>query len=397
MAKKLTDIAIGNLKPGPVRREIPDQGGLYVVLQPSGRRRFCVRYRHNGASRKMTLPAGISLAQARKLAADAMFEVARGNDPSEAKKAATAKAEAAAKDTLQAVCAEYMTREGKKLRTAGQRDRILERLVYPALGDRQIDTIERLDITRLLDTIQDRNGARMADMALAVLRKVFNWHATRSNRFSSPVVRGMARAESKARSRTLTDDELRRVWQTAEEAGPFGALLQFLLLTGARRNEASEMPWTELDGDDWILPPARNKVMARRKEQVDLVRPLAKAALAVLGKQPRIDGCVYLFTTDGRRPLSGFSKFKRRFDAKCGVTDWVIHDLRRTARSLMSRARVDSDHAERCLGHVIGGVRGTYDRHEYHAEKKHAFQALAALIERILRPTDNIIPVRGRG
>jgi len=58
--------------------------------------------------------------------------------------------------------------------------------------------------------------------------------------------------------------------------------------------------------------------------------------------------------------------------------------LRRTARSLMSRAGVPSDHAERCLGHVIGGVRGVYDRHEYHREKARAFEALAAEIARIV-------------
>ena len=68
------------------------------------------------------------------------------------------------------------------------------------------------------------------------------------------------------------------------------------------------------------------------------------------------------------------------------MTGWTLHDLRRTARSLMSRAGVDADHAERCLGHVIGGVRGTYDRHAYYDEKKQAFEALAGQIDRILNP-----------
>jgi hypothetical protein len=68
----------------------------------------------------------------------------------------------------------------------------------------------------------------------------------------------------------------------------------------------------------------------------------------------------------------------------------VIHDLRRTARSLMSRAGVSPDHAERCLGHVIGGIRGVYDRHQYCDEKLHAFEALAAQIERIVDPQPNV-------
>jgi integrase len=73
---------------------------------------------------------------------------------------------------------------------------------------------------------------------------------------------------------------------------------------------------------------------------------------------------------------------------------WTTHDLRRTARSLMSRAGVDPDHAERALGHVVGGVRGVYDRHEFKEEKRRAFEALAALVERIVNPQDTVIPFK---
>ena len=128
--------------------------------------------------------------------------------------------------------------------------------------------------------------------------------------------------------------------------------------------------------------------------KVDLVRPLSPAAQDVLAKLPRIGKAGYVFTTDGRSGLGGFSKFKRKLDKASGVTGWTLHDLRRTARSLMSRAGIPSDHAERCLGHVIGGVRGVYDRHEFHAEKKRAYEALAAQIERIVNPKDNVVPLR---
>jgi hypothetical protein len=77
-----------------------------------------------------------------------------------------------------------------------------------------------------------------------------------------------------------------------------------------------------------------------------------------------------------------------------GVKGWTLHDLRRTGRSLMSRAGVPTDHAERCLGHVIGGVRGIYDHYAYYDEKKVAFAALADQIDRIINPQDNVIPMR---
>ena len=103
-----------------------------------------------------------------------------------------------------------------------------------------------------------------------------------------------------------------------------------------------------------------------------------------------------MFTTDGLTPISGFSKFKRALDKASGVKDWTLHDCRRTTRTLMSRAGVDKDHAERCLGHVIPGVRGVYDRHEYHSEKQQAYEALAALVDRIVTGTQAGVVQLGR-
>jgi integrase len=118
---------------------------------------------------------------------------------------------------------------------------------------------------------------------------------------------------------------------------------------------------------------------------------LSPAAKNVLSEIPRMQGCEFVFSTDGRRPISGFSTFKLRFDIACGVKDWRLHDLRRTARSLLSRAGVNPDHAERCLGHVIPGVRGLYDRHRYISEMLNAFERLAALIETIVRQEPNVV------
>jgi integrase len=196
-------------------------------------------------------------------------------------------------------------------------------------------------------------------------------------------------ASERRRQRILTDDELRAVWRAAEaQPSVFSRLLQFLLLTATRRNEAARMRRDEVSGNEWIIPQQRYKT------GLDLLIPLSPAALRILELTPRI-GRSYVFTNDGQRPLSGFSVLKAKFDAQCGVTGWTIHDCRRTARSLMGRAGVSSDHAERCLGHVLSGVRGTYDRHQYADEKRRAFEALASLIERIVDPQANVVPMHG--
>src|SRR5262249_30998644 len=236
-------------------------------------------------------------------------------------------------------------------------------------------------------------GPVMADRTLATVRRVLNWHASRSDDFRSPIVRAMARTKPKerARERVLSDVELKAVWEAAEAAkGPFGALIRLVLTTAARRSEAAGMRWGEIENGDWILPASRNKT------KVDLVRPLSGAAQAVLASLPRIGNSDYVFTTDGKSPISGFSKFKSAFDKASGVSGWTLHDCRRTSRSLMARAGVPERHAEQCLGHVIAGVEGTYNRHTYAHEMRLAYEKLASEIERVIHPSDNVTPLRRR-
>ena len=387
MARHITELGLRALKPRDQRYEKPIGRGLSVIVQPSGGKSFAVRYRFGGRTRKLTLPGGLSLAAAHRATADALYKVEQGIDPAIARAQQKQKQRLADADTFAAVTAEYLRREGKTLRSVERRRSTLDRLVIPVLGDRPIGEIKRSEIVRLLDQIEETSGPSSADDCLAFIRKICNWHATRSDDFRTPIIRGMARTKpaERARSRILNDDELRAVWNTAaSQPGAFPALLQFLLLTAGRRNECRNMVWVEIDGADWTLPAARNKT------KVDLVRPLSDAALALLKRVPRIDAGPFVFTTTGRRPIGGLERYKKRFDEACGVTGWTLHDLRRTARSLMSRAGVNSDHAERCLGHVIGGVRGVYDRHEYHREKAQAYDALAAQIDRIINPVDNV-------
>ena len=260
----LTDLKIRNVKPDPSKRlEIADgkQAGLYLIVQPSGKRSFAVRYRIDGQTRKLTLQTGVSLADARKLAADAMFDIAKGNDPRTARRTEKQKVEGAAANTLQAVCERYLKREGGKLRSFRDRESALRRLVFPVFGDRQIDTIKRTEITQLLDKIEDRNGQRAADLVLSYLRKIFNWYAIQSDTFSSPIVPGMGRysiAENR-RERFLTDAEIRKLWKATKDGRPAAACLRFLLLTGARKAEAAGLRWSEIDGNAWLLPASRHK------------------------------------------------------------------------------------------------------------------------------------------
>jgi integrase len=385
MAKKLTAKAIENFRPGSKRREISDGGsGLFLVMQPSGHRSWALRYRYSGRPTKLTLGRWptLSLAAARKGAADALHDLANGIDPSATRKVAKQKALESEANTVAAICNEFLQRESKRLRTIDQHERILRRLVYPAIGNRPVESLKRSEIVRLMDKIEDASGQRMADVTLAVLRRILNWHATRSDNFVPPFVRGMARqrAAEHRRSRILDDDELRRLWAATADGQRFSNLIRFLLLTTARRGEAAEMRWDEVTGGIWTLPASRSKT------KTELVRPLSRAAQAVLAAQPRITE--WVFTTARTGPLKSFSEPKAKLDGVAGLSGYRLHDLRRTSRSLLSRAQVNPDIAERCLGHALPAIRATYDRHRYLDEMARAFEALATLIERIINPPD---------
>jgi integrase len=405
--ERLTALAVSRAKPKrdksgkTVRTERPDRlcRGLYLLVQPSGSKSWALRYRHGGLSRKLTLGSvlgsddeapgepkigdPLSLAAARRLAAKAMHQIELGRDP--ARERADGRSRLALKpiETFEAIAENYLRREGKSLRSADDRRADLARLVYPVLGFIPIAAIRRGDIIGMLDAIEDDRGPVMADKALALVRRIMGWHAARTDDFASPIIRGMARTRprERARERILDDDELRSVWSAAQAAGRFGALVRFLVLTSARRNEAAELPWDELSNGDWTLPAQRNKT------KLELVRPLSGAARTLLDGIPRTGRFVF---GAGDRPIGGFSKFKAAFDRSCDVRGWTLHDLRRTARSLMSRAGVPPDHAEHALGHVVAGIRRVYDRHEYLQEKKAAFEALAAQLERILDLQPNV-------
>jgi integrase len=269
--------------------------------------------------------------------------------------------------------------------------------------------LKRRQVVEMLDAVEDKAGPVMADRVLAHVRKAFNWQAARDDDFLSPIVRGMARTKPKerARQRVLTDDEICDIWQSLETADVpscYPRYVKMLLLTMTRRNEAADMNASEVDGDLWTIPGERYK------NKLDHVIPLSPQAKALIGAKPegfKGSNWFAFSTTDGARPFSGFSKAKISLDAaiaKARKTEgrpkmprWTLHDLRRTARTLMSRAKVPEDHAERAMGHVIAGVRGTYDRYSFLEEKREAFQKLADLVAIILAgPVDNIVSFEAR-
>jgi integrase len=294
-------------------------------------------------------------------------------------------------DTVADVCAGWLKRhvEAKGLRTGEEMRRILERLVLPPWRDRPFMEIRRSDVAALLDAIEDQHGGWTADSVLTVLRSVASWFASRHDTYQPPFVKGMRRvpAQARARSRTLDDAELRAVWQAAEEAGTFGAFIQLLLLTAQRRDKVVTMKWSDLDGNIWTIASE-----PREKGNPGVLK-LPPLAMKMLGRLPRMASNPYVFPGRSDGPLAGFSERHAAFKARCGVDGWTLHDCRRSARSLMAKAGVPTEIAERVMGHARGAIEATYDRHHYRDEMADALKRLARLIEKIVSGEgDNVVP-----
>jgi integrase len=269
--------------------------------------------------------------------------------------------------------------EFNKLRSQDEIERILTKYIYPRWQDRKFIEIKRSDVAALLDRIEDENGPRQADMCLAIIRKLMRWFQSRNDEYLSPVVPGMRRTKAAERKRILEDAEIRALWTAAE--GSFGAIVKFALLTAQRREKIATMKWADLVDGEWRIASE-----AREKASAGFLR-LPKMALAIVQAQPRIAGNPYVFASGQSKHFNSWSQRKQELDERMpkGMPPWVVHDLRRTARSLMSRAGVSGEHAERVLGHAIPGVEGVYNRHHFSDEKGAALQKLAGLVADILQ------------
>lgn len=384
--------------------------GFGVRVTDKGIKTFVLRTRYPGesnASRREIGKVGeIELADARDKARNWLKLIAEGKDPAEAEEQQRKAQLRKGATTVNAVLDAFEKDHVEGLRSGDQVKAAFTNHVRPRIGDKSIYDLKRSDITTMLNEIKAESGPVMADRVLAHVRKAFNWQMVQDDDFKSPIVRGMAKTKPKerARKRILADDEIRDVWTALDEIEQpacYPRYVKSLLLAMTRRNESARMHTDELESDLWVIPGSRYK------NKQDHVIPITPAIRELIGERP--SGCNgnswFVFsTTHGGKPFSGFSKAKKELDAivakirkaegRAPMKQWQLHDLRRTGRSLMSRAKVDADHAERCMGHVIGGVRETYDRYEYLDEKRKAFEALASMLDMILNPpADNVVPM----
>jgi integrase len=235
-----------------------------------------------------------------------------------------------------------------------------------------------------------KGGAGLAHRLFGLLRHLMGWALSmpefhlKVNPMAALKAATTVTGKREPRSRVLTEIELAKVWHAAEQMPvPYSQIVRMLILTGARLREITNLTKDELDLDKKLIVLSKD----RTKTDVEHSIPLPPLALTILNEMPQFVGPFLFSAGGGRRPFVGFDRSKRRLDEISGVTEFTIHDLRRSARSYWSAIPEISDTVkELCLGHVQGGIIGTYDRYKYLAERRQLLERWEQMLTQIVNP-----------
>jgi integrase len=340
--------------------------------------------------------AALSLAEARDKARIWLGLISRGRDPGAERKAAAASTKAkqaearqAARSAFDKVAALWVKRKVTGLKQELEIARLVEREFISRWQGRPIADISREDYRMVIREIADR-APYQAHNALGHLRRLLDWASEcgEFGAFISPLAAvkpsSWIDAKKQPRSRILTPDELRAVWQAAVEMGyPWGDCIRLLILTGQRLREIADLSWPEIDLDQRLITIPAERMKGGAAHEV----PLAPCALALLQELPRWPG-KYVFTLDGgKRSVGGFYRTKLELDELSGVDGWRNHDLRRTTRSGFSAlAGFEKTHREAVIDHGPRGMQRVYDLHLYRAEKLALLTAWEERLMAIVEP-----------
>lgn len=395
---KLNQTTVAEISPPPGQAEAmvfdDDMPGLGLRLRASGARVWVYQYKTGRRSRRVTIGNAnvVSLAKARKTAADLHARVRLGGDPAGEK----AESRIRAADTMAAALAAFLPYQRARIRPSSFKhvERHLMKRCRP-LHTLQLSQIDRRAVATRMTAVATKHGPIEANRVVASLSAFFGW-SVREGLIDSNPAAGATRRPEQSRERVISNVELKTIWAATAGDSDYAAIVRLLMLTGCRLAEIGSLRWSEIDGDRILLPASRTK-----NNKAHVV-PLTIAARAIIDARPRRDGRDFVFGRDQGRPFTGWSTSKKLLDKKLGaaVAEWRHHDLRRTAATKMAEMDIAPHIIEALLNHVSGhkaGVAGVYNRARYKSQKVHALNAWAEHLLEIVegRPaTDTVIKLR---
>lgn len=390
----LTDTKLKNLKPQDKLYKVSDRDGLYVAVLTSGTVSFRYDYRINGRRETLVIGQygrdGISLAEAREELIAAKKLLKAGQSPAAAKRDGIKKIRGA--ETFTVHTDSYMKHVILADSTRAMKQAVIDRDILPVLGNKMMTEITTSMVRDLCDRIVERGGRATAVQAREIISSVYRHANDRGHGLFNPAadIKPSSIAIFKPRERTLTPEEIGLFFRTLDAIGAMGTMkmaLKLVLITMVRKGEFTNATWDEIDFKKWTwtIPSDRMKgsrahVIYLPKQAQDILvwlqmcaggseylvpgrynfrKPLSNAALNSL-----IDRTVKIINEDGEH-IQGFT----------------VHDMRRTASTLLHEAGYPSDWIEKALAHEQKGVRAVYNKAEYARQRAYMLQQWADMID----------------
>jgi integrase len=374
--RKLTELSVRKVKPEPSPYNIWDeqQRGLVLRVQPTGHSAFKLVYTCRGRVRWLHIGAAdaVGLADARRIAAEAMLAVIKGGDP-----AADRQAERGA-GTFDDLVNKYLDRAKGKNKSWRQADKLVRRYLLPRWAKLHASAITRADVRSLVGRIE---APVLRNQVLAHASAVFAWGVKEEIIVINPC-RGVDRAEVRSRERILSDSEIPQFWSAFDSAGLVASsALKLILLTGQRPGEVAHMRREHVVDGWWQMPGEPVPTLSwpgtknGQSHRVWLPAPVVEI-IDEIGEKTG-----FVFAGSRGRPVRKLADAMRRICAQLQIDDKVTpHDLRRTFSSKVTGLGFGRDAMNRVTNHKEGGIASVYDRHQYAEENKRVMEAVAARI-----------------
>ncbi len=358
--------------------------GFFLRVSQDGKKSFGLMYRKGGRLRRMKLGTYplLTLSKARQKAAKALRDAELGMDPAAEKK------EARLAPTFEQMAREYLERHAKAKKKSWQEDeRVINKELLPEFGKRQAKDISRRDVRAFLER-KSETAPIGANRVRALLRKIFNWAIAADIVESNPVHLVPAPGKEHQRDRVLTKEEIKQIWNAIEADSKCAdkkhkkikmlsaGIMKLRLLTAQRGAEVMSMEWDELDMETawWTIPGEKTKNGLSHRV------PLSAPALTIIRKMRSVVGdgrSRFVFPSPkGNTHISNPQKPLVRIQKATGI-DFVAHDLRRTAASMMTGMGIPRLTVKKILNHTESDITAVYDRHSYDVEKREALDAWA--------------------
>jgi len=372
--------------------------GFGIRVMPSGTKTYILNYRTpQRKQRRIAIGRHGVLApdEARKRARQMLNKIADNRDPLEEQ------TKVRGEITFEALAKEYISRHASRMKSGYEEERIIRRELIPRLGRRLACEIRRGEAIAVAEDIRD-HAAIVANRALSVLRRIYNFGIDRELVEINPASRLKPLTQEISRDRVLSAEEIRTFWNAIDEypsSPQTRQALRLIIATGQRPGEVVTAEWTEIvedeDGAWWTIPAEKAKNgLAHRV-------PLSLIALEILHTLPHAEaGFVFLSPVKPGESITGhaLSHFLARERKQIGIERFTPHDLRRTAASHMASMQISRLVISKILNHVETGITAVYDRHSYDAEKRAALEAWGVKLADILEgKKTRILSIAGKG